>query len=304
MQPPSWQIEGILPQNSLAMIFGPEGSHKTFIAVDMACSIATGTPFLGRPTTQGRVLYVAAEGGTPIAKRIRAWEYHNQRKIQDHEFTFVMEPLILDLDSEVEEALAQLKTDQVTYDLIVFDTLNMCMVGNESAAHEVAKVVRAAKRFNAELDCTVLMIHHTPKENPHTHRGSGALSAALTTNIRVYFDNNKATTVTCVKQKDHQAFETIVLGHEAVDDSLIMVEYQDETTEQAALTVQLHAGLAPQAGTILNLVNQLATPTPKSMLVAAAIKAGVPRSTAYRTLDRLEKSRLLIVDEDGKISPK
>src|SRR5688500_12305473 len=61
VEAPGWLIEGLLPSESVAMLFGVEGTHKSFIAIDMALSVAGGVPFHGRRVDAGQVVFVAAE---------------------------------------------------------------------------------------------------------------------------------------------------------------------------------------------------------------------------------------------------
>src|SRR4051812_5462453 len=61
---PEYLIPGILPRESAAMIYGAAGSTKSFLALDMALCVATGTPWMGRPVQRGCALYVAAEGAS------------------------------------------------------------------------------------------------------------------------------------------------------------------------------------------------------------------------------------------------
>jgi len=57
---------------------------KTFIALDMAFSVATGTPWQGHDTKQGSVVYIAAEGVQGMAQRIDAWKtYHRVNQATD-----------------------------------------------------------------------------------------------------------------------------------------------------------------------------------------------------------------------------
>jgi hypothetical protein len=58
---PRWAIPGLLPEG-LTMLVGKPKSGKSWMALDLALAIATGTPALGgTPTEQGDVLYLALE---------------------------------------------------------------------------------------------------------------------------------------------------------------------------------------------------------------------------------------------------
>jgi RecA-family ATPase len=46
---PQYLVKPLLELGSTAMLFGASGSGKTFCALDLACSIATGLPWAGMP---------------------------------------------------------------------------------------------------------------------------------------------------------------------------------------------------------------------------------------------------------------
>ena len=59
----SWQVEGWLPDETIAMIVSPPGTFKTWMLLDLAVSLSTGTPFLGIApvASPGPVLVVQQE---------------------------------------------------------------------------------------------------------------------------------------------------------------------------------------------------------------------------------------------------
>ena len=71
-------IDDFLFQQSLGAIYGKYGEGKTFVALDMALSIAAGRPWLGRDVAQGAVLYVAPEGYIGLKQRREAWCKHHR----------------------------------------------------------------------------------------------------------------------------------------------------------------------------------------------------------------------------------
>ena len=76
---PSWLVEDLLPRPSVAFIYGPPKSGKSFIAIDLAASVACGRSWCGKKTTGGTVLYVVGEGISGVVLRQEAWaEYHGE----------------------------------------------------------------------------------------------------------------------------------------------------------------------------------------------------------------------------------
>ena len=76
---PRWQVQGLMPEGALVCLYGAPESGKTFVCVDLALSIAAGVPWHGREVKQGAVVYVAAEGGSGIKARARAWLHRSSR---------------------------------------------------------------------------------------------------------------------------------------------------------------------------------------------------------------------------------
>jgi hypothetical protein len=73
--PPPWLIRGLLAKVSLAGVYGPGGSYKSFIILDAALAIAQGaTEWAGLQITDpgAPIVYVAGEGSA--TGRAKAWE--------------------------------------------------------------------------------------------------------------------------------------------------------------------------------------------------------------------------------------
>lgn len=68
-----WLVKDLLPETGTGLLAGQWGTGKSFVALDLAGSVATGLPFAGHEVTaRGGVLYVAAEGASAMAQRLKA----------------------------------------------------------------------------------------------------------------------------------------------------------------------------------------------------------------------------------------
>src|SRR5437870_4609489 len=79
LQPPDWLVDGILPARAAAMLCGNFATAKTFAALDLGLTVASGGgTWFGRPTKGGRVLYLAAEAAFSLQRRVGAWRQVNR----------------------------------------------------------------------------------------------------------------------------------------------------------------------------------------------------------------------------------
>lgn len=199
--PPKWIIKGVLPQASLAVIFGDSGSGKTFFALDMALSLSTGRPWRGVPVGAGRVAYVVAEGAGGFVDRARAYCHQHALTPSELPFHVLADQPNLMQKPDVDDLVAQLKS-LGPLSVVYLDTYARVMgEGNENEAKDVNKIVKHCDRIHRETGAIVVLIHHSGKDTSKGARGSGALRAAADAEIEV---KKLATyrTATVTKMKD------------------------------------------------------------------------------------------------------
>jgi hypothetical protein len=199
-----WQVKHAIPDDAIGMYFGASGTFKSFIALDHALHVAHGLPWMGRKTVAGRVVYVAAEGGAGIARRVHAWHLQHGRE-QATNFHVCITPLILSLSQQVEmlaTAIAELETPPR---LVVIDTLSQTFAGDENSATDMAAYLRLLNAsIRSRFGCTVIVIHHSGHAAAERPRGSSAILANVDFMFGVYRTDPDALSchVEVVKQKD------------------------------------------------------------------------------------------------------
>lgn len=209
-------IEGIILVNSYIRIIGKSNHGKSFLAVDLAGHIATGSPWHGHGIRQGRVAYIAAEDPEGIMMRVRAWEHRHRTSLGKN--------FLLRIDGvQVSEndAWAQLIADMKGYlpSIIFFDTQAASTYGiKENDNDEAGFMNQQMKMLHQETGATVALIHHKGHTGEHG-RGASSVQGALDTEISIETvegqggvdDDGGATQVevTCIKQKNWQKFAPI-----------------------------------------------------------------------------------------------
>ena len=209
----SYLIKGWLSMNSLAALYGPSNVGKTFIALDLAMHVAASAPWRGCRVRTAPVLYIATEGGGGILNRIAAYRAEHPNK-SDAAITLL--PTELDLHGERDaEALCGALSDPPP-GLVVVDTLARSMGdGDENSARDMGALVRNCDFIRKVAGATVLLVHHTGKDEARGMRGSYALKGAVDTEFEVTSERE----LTCRKQRDmakpeslHFDLRAVVLG--------------------------------------------------------------------------------------------
>lgn len=179
--PVRWLIEGTLPEHSVTVLSGRTQTLKTFLALDMALSHATGKEWFGRAAGRGRVLLVLAEGFDGIAGRIAAWEAEHDDVPKDA--LTVLRGAVQLAEAQQMADLAEIVAED-GYSLVVLDTYAKMTVGlvendNDHATKATEALYRIADA-TAEGRGAVLVIAHATKyrddgTGKRTTRGAGAL---------------------------------------------------------------------------------------------------------------------------------
>ena len=184
LPPIRWRIKGVLPETGIGAIYGPSGSGKSFLVLDMLACIVGGRDWFGNETKSSLVVYLGLEGEAGIAQRIRAWQQVSGT-LPDG-FRAIFSPLNIRKDTDRAALVLSIKDADMAGGVLVIDTLNQATAGmdeNDSAAMGLA--IAAVKALQRELGGLVVLIHHSGKDATKGLRGHSSLLAALDTSIEV-----------------------------------------------------------------------------------------------------------------------
>ncbi len=179
LPPPEWLIDKIMPERGLIALYGQPGVGKSFVALDFAMAVGTNTSWHGRVVKGGPVLYIAAEGGTGMGKRSRAWLLDKNIADTQSAVVWLLESIPVFGDSDHIEQVMKRVTDEVQIQpkLVVIDTLARCFDGNENEQEDMGRFVAGADRFRNEFDAAVIVVHHTRLDGDR-ERGNTAFRGA------------------------------------------------------------------------------------------------------------------------------
>jgi hypothetical protein len=183
--PVDWLIEDMFVAGDLVAVIGRKSAGKsTLAAVDLACCVATGAPWIGHRVRQGKVIVFVAEGSSVAYQAgVRAWraEHPDAGDPWSHllpvveRITFVgpqtnegdnegdadaSEAPAVTASRDVQHALELIGEEEPT--LVIIDDMVACMDGrSDLSPADISSVLSALQNMAAVAGSTVLVVHHT-----------------------------------------------------------------------------------------------------------------------------------------------
>lgn len=201
-------VQGVLTEQSAAVVYGESNSGKTFWATDLALHVAAGLPWRGRRVEQGGVVYAVLEGGHGFRNRVAAWRAAHDGLEAPVHFAAVPHSMnLLQPDADVLVLIATIKAAAAAMampvKLIVIDTLSRALAGgDENSSEDMGALVKNMDKIRERTGACVLFVHHSGKDQARGARGWSGLRGAIDTEIEVKADDGSTRTAEVVKQRD------------------------------------------------------------------------------------------------------
>jgi hypothetical protein len=161
-----WLIEGLWARSAIGLIGGAPKCCKTWLGLDMAVSVATGTKALGHFETKvpGKALVFLAEDALPqVRSRIEALCRQRNKDIGLLDLYVITAPVLrLDLLAD-QERLAQ-AVDQLRPRLLLLDPLVRLHRLDENSAAEISGLLGYIRDLQRRFDVAIVLVHHASKK--------------------------------------------------------------------------------------------------------------------------------------------
>lgn len=162
-----YTIKGVLTRGEMSMLLGESQSGKSFLAIDIAMSIARGTEWFGHKVRQGGIIYQAGESALGVRRRrFPAYRRHYDCGGEPLPVVLLERPLDLYTNDEhvdlfIEECRHWGGRFDVPLELIVIDTFNKATPGaNENDGKDMGTVLARCDRIRRETGAHVMLVHH------------------------------------------------------------------------------------------------------------------------------------------------
>ena len=184
----AWLIESIWAYAAVGIIGGPPKCCKSWLGLDMALSVASGSPCLGQfPVKRpGPALIFLAEDALPVVRaRIEALCAHRQIPIESLDlYVITASSLRLDLKRDQQRLKATLAAFKPR--LLLLDPLIRLHRLDENSATDISSLLGFFREMQRSYDTAVVLVHHTNKK----HYAQPGLALRGSSDLHAFGDSN------------------------------------------------------------------------------------------------------------------
>lgn len=222
--------EGLIDRGDGVILGGVSGAGKSWMAFDLALSVATGGKWLGHfETEQGPVLYVDEEAGISSS-----WERIQMiakgRGIEDDDIPFGIASMKgVKLDTQKGMAIIARALYQHRPALVIFDALVRFHSGDENSTKDMAVFFDRAKALKETYDTAFMFLHHVRKpgkddrwDNADMFRGSSDVRGWPDSAFMIAPNENRdGVYFAHVKSRNHRQLDNFEVGRVIDDDDKV-----------------------------------------------------------------------------------
>jgi hypothetical protein len=160
-----WLVEQLWCAGSVGVIGGAPKCAKTWLGLDMALSVATGTPCLGKyavPDPGPVLVYLAEDSLVVVRERLDGMARHRGLDLDQVKIYAITAP-VLRLDRDPDRRRLWETVRRLRPRLLVLDPLVRLHGIDENHAGDVAELLGYFRALQRELSLSVLLVHHTRK---------------------------------------------------------------------------------------------------------------------------------------------
>jgi hypothetical protein len=253
-KPASWLIDELWMSSACGIIGGQPKCCKSWLGLDMAVSVASGTPCLGRFAVAERgpaLVFLAEDSIDNVRDRVRAIAKGRGLALADLDVTLITSP-VLRLDSVLDQERLKQTVDEIRPRLLLLDPLVRLHRLDENNAREISGLLGYLRELQRLFGTAVVLAHHASKRSSTRPgqglRGSSDLHAFGDSNV--YLSRHGDEIELAVEHRAAAAIAPLRLRLVATDDEIIHLRTSTEAPSSSTDDLQgrILGYLSQQAG--------------------------------------------------------
>lgn len=175
-----WLVDGLWSRAAVGIVGGAPKSHKSWLGLDLAVSVASGTPCLGAfdiLEPGPALLYMAEDDASIVKTRVAGICRHRALHLDALDVHLITAPS-LRLDREADCRALRLLVEELRPRVLLLDPFVRLHRLDENDAGHISGLLAYLRDLQREFDLAVVVVHHTRKNgtggaNGQNLRGSG-----------------------------------------------------------------------------------------------------------------------------------
>lgn len=231
-----WLVKDLWGQEAIGIIGGAPKCCKSWLGLDIALSVASGTPCLDRFQVHHKgptLVYLAEDAAPMVRERILGICIHRRLDIETLDLHLIDSPsLRLDLESDrtrLANAIERLKPK-----LLLLDPLVRLHRADENSSADISALLGFLRELQRRFDTAVVLVHHMSKKHRaqlgQALRGSGDLHAFGDCNAYLVRKSDKL--LLSIEHRFAPAQDPIPLALVSNDDANTHLEVSSQTEDR------------------------------------------------------------------------
>lgn len=184
-----WLIRGLWAAEGVGVIGGSPKCLKSWCGLEMAVSIASGTPCLGRfdIPKRGRALVYMAEDAIPdVRERLESLCRHHKVGIASLDI-FVITANVLRIDQRSDQQRLWATVESIRPDLLLLDPLVRLHRRDENSSADMSALLGFLRELQRQLHTAVVLVHHARKNGAASQPGQALRGSS---DLHAFGDSN------------------------------------------------------------------------------------------------------------------
>jgi hypothetical protein len=184
----TWLIQQLWGQAAVGILGGPPKTCKSWLGLDMALSIASATPCLGRFAVQARgpaLVYLAEDALSMVRARLEALCGHRRLDIRGLDL-HVITASSLRLDQGRDRQRLKATLEKLKPRMLLLDPLVRLHHLDENSAADISRLLGFLREMQRTFDTAIVLVHHASKK----HRAQPGQALRGSSDLHAFGDSN------------------------------------------------------------------------------------------------------------------
>ncbi|MHB1951867.1 MAG: AAA family ATPase [Acidiferrobacteraceae bacterium] len=169
-----WMIESLWTAEAVGIIGGQPKLWKSWLCLDMAISVSSGTACLGRFQVKRRgptLVFMAEDEQHEVRRRVDCICESRSLDVNALDLHLITSPRLY-LDDDDDRDMLRRMIEQIQPKLLLLDPLVRLHRGNENDSRDIAALLGFLRELQRQYGCAVVLAHHASKRG-HGRPGQG-----------------------------------------------------------------------------------------------------------------------------------